>query len=267
MSEAGRGRLTGRVAVVTGAGSGIGRATSIALAADGATVLVNDIDEAPLRETLDLLADAGAPDGHASVVGDISSEDTARRLAAVASDQLGGLDIVVGGVGLMFFKDINEVEVEEFDRVMAVNVRGMFLLCKHSIPLLQTRGRGAIVLVASTSAFRGQEFDGVSSFVYNVSKAAVRQLATSLATRYARENIRVNAIAPGVVRTNQLANFVEDLSPEREEQIFSAAGAATPLGRYADPSEIGAAIAFLVSDEASFVTGATLVADGGVLAS
>jgi meso-butanediol dehydrogenase/(S,S)-butanediol dehydrogenase/diacetyl reductase len=259
-------RLDGRVAIVTGAGSGIGQATARVLAAEGAFVVLNDIDEHGLDETLASLHRAGDAPGHVAVVGDISEEATAARLAAAASKTFGGLDIVVGAVGLMFFKDIEEVSVEEFDRVFAVNVRGMFVLCKYAIPALLDRGGGAVALVTSTSAFRGQEFNGVSSFVYNTSKAAVRQLATSLAIRYGPDGIRVNAIAPGVTRTNQLANFVGDLSRDREEEIFTSAGLSTPLRRYAAPEEIARAIAFLVSDDASYVTGTTLFVDGGMTA-
>jgi NAD(P)-dependent dehydrogenase (short-subunit alcohol dehydrogenase family) len=261
-----RSRLAGRVAVVTGAGSGIGQATARVLASEGAQLVVNDIDEGGLEQTIASLDRSADAPGHAAVFGDISEEHTAVRLVARAEDAFGGLDIVVGAVGLMFFKDIEDVSVEEFDRVLAVNVRGMFVLCKHAIPALLRRGGGAVALVSSTSAFRGQEFNGVSSFVYNTSKAAVRQLATSLATRYGPDGIRVNAIAPGVTRTNQLASFVGDLPPEQEEEIFAAAGLSTPLRRYAAPEEIGRAIAFLVSDDASYVTGTTLFVDGGMTA-
>jgi NAD(P)-dependent dehydrogenase (short-subunit alcohol dehydrogenase family) len=129
------------------------------------------------------------------------------------------------------------------------------------------RRSGAIVIVASASSFRGQEFDGVSSFVYNVTKAAVRQLATSLATRYARDGIRVNAVAPGVTRTNQLRHAFAGLREDDEEAMFRAAAAATtPLGRCGRPEEIAAAIVFLASDDASFVTGETVSVDGGLLA-
>ena len=157
--------------------------------------------------------------------------------------------------------------VEEFDRVMAVNVRGMFLACKHTIPTMVKQRRGAVVLVSSGSAFIGQEFDGVSSFVYNVSKAAVRQMAVSLGTRYAADGVRVNAIAPGVTRTSQLSGFIAGLEPEQEEAMFGAAAHdLAPIGRYAQPEEIGRAIAFLISDDASYVVASTLVAYGGVLA-
>jgi NAD(P)-dependent dehydrogenase (short-subunit alcohol dehydrogenase family) len=251
---------------VTGAGSGIGRATAEMLATEEARLVVNDIDESELNRTVAGLERLPGEPEHVTVAGDISDETTAARLVATATETFGGLDIIVGAVGLMHFKDIEDVTVEEFDRVMAVNVRGMFVLCKHGIPALLDRGRGAVVLVTSTSAYRGQEFNGISSFVYNTSKAAVRQLATSLATRYGPDGIRVNAIAPGVTRTNQLANFTGEMSAEREEEIFAAAGASTPLRRYAHPDEIARAIAFLVSDDASYITGTTLVVDGGMMA-
>ncbi|MBS1878298.1 MAG: glucose 1-dehydrogenase [Actinobacteria bacterium] len=258
----GAGRLEGRVAIITGAAGGIGRGTARAFAAEGARLVLCDLAEEPLREL------AGELDAECRlVVGDVAEEETARAMVAAAQKGFGRLDALVSNVGLMFFKDIDEVTVEEFDRVMAVNVRGMFLACKHAIPPMVAQGSGAVVLVSSGSAFIGQEFDGVSTFVYNTSKAAVRQLATSLGTRYAHEGVRVNAIAPGVTRTGQLGAFRPDLEPEQEEEMFAAAAQQlAPIGRYAEPEEIGRAIAFLASDDASYVVASTLVADGGVLA-
>ncbi len=264
MSDMASGRtLEGKVAIVTGAGSGIGRATAITFAAQGARVVANDI----VPEYLDsLLEDLPGRGRHAVVVGDIALEATNQQLAATARDRFGGLDILVANAGRMYFKDITEVPVEEFDTLMGVNARGLFLSCKHSIPLLLARGGGAIVIVSSVSAYRGQEFGGASTFVYNMSKAAGRQLATSMATRYAKDNIRVNAIAPGVTRTKQIRHFLPDLTEEQENAIFEAARQVVPLARVAQPSEIAKAILFLVSDDASYVAGATLFADGAFMA-
>jgi NAD(P)-dependent dehydrogenase (short-subunit alcohol dehydrogenase family) len=255
--------LHGKVAIVTGAGSGIGRATAIALAGQGASVVANDIVPEYLDELLEEIPHRGR---HATVVGDIALETTSEQLAATAMDRFGRLDILISNVGRMFFKDITDVTVAEYDELMGVNVRGMFLACKHSIPLLMAAGGGSIVIVSSGSAFVGQEFGTASTFLYNISKAAVRQLATSLGTRYARDGIRVNAIAPGVTRTNQIRHYLPDLTQEQEDAIFAGATQAVPLGRVASPSEIANAILFLVSDSASYVVASTLIADGGYLA-
>jgi meso-butanediol dehydrogenase / (S,S)-butanediol dehydrogenase / diacetyl reductase len=256
------GRLGGKVAVVTGAGSGIGRATCHEMVAEGASIVANDVNDEYLRSLREDL-----PDGCcATVAGDISDEHTSERIVTTATTVFGGLDVLVGSVGQMFYKDITDVTTGEFDRVMAVNVRGMFLVCKHVIPHMVRERAGSIIIVTSGSAFRGQEFNGVSSFAYNMTKAAVRQLATSLATRYGADGVRVNSIAPGVTRTNQIRHFQPQLSEQEEEQIFRAAQAAAPLGRYAEPTEIARAIVFLASDDASYVSGSTLVADGGLLA-
>ena len=152
---------------------------------------------------------------------------------------------------------------------MATNVRSMFLCCKHVIPTMLEQGSGSIVNLASISAYIGQETEegGPSFFAYSVTKAAARQLATGLATRYAKNGIRVNAVAPGATRTRQVRHFLPDLSPEAEDAIWENAGAqGTPMGRVGRPAEIAAAIAFLASDEASFITGTTLAVDGGYLA-
>lgn len=257
------GKLDGKVAAITGAGSGIGKATAEVFASEGASLVLCDTR----ADYLERLLPAIQGNSHQIVVGDIAEERTATEIASAAETTFGTLDILVGNVGLMFFKDITDIAVEEFDRLMAVNVRGMVLACKHAIPLMLRRKSGAIVVVSSGSAFRGQEFDGVSTFAYNMTKAAVRQLAISLATRYAAEGIRVNAVAPGVTRTNQLRHFLPQLSADQEESMFAGAAAATtPLGRYGSPEEIARAILFLAGDDASFVTGTTLAVDGGLLA-
>jgi NAD(P)-dependent dehydrogenase (short-subunit alcohol dehydrogenase family) len=253
-------RLEGKVAIITGAGSGIGRATARRFVAEGARVVLNDIDRDSLTE-LD-----GEP---LLVVGDVSQEEVAARLARTAREELGRIDVLVNNVGDLFIGEITETSAEDWDRLMATNLRSMFLCCKHVLPAMLAQRGGSIVNLTSISAFIGQEAQegGPSFFAYSVTKAGARQLATALATRYAKDGIRVNAVAPGATRTNQVRHFMPALSEAEEEAIWTNAGAVgTPMGRVAHPDEIAAAITFLASDEASYVTGTTLVADGGYTA-
>jgi NAD(P)-dependent dehydrogenase (short-subunit alcohol dehydrogenase family) len=257
-------RLAGKVAIVTGAGSGIGQATARRLSDEGARLVLNDIDEGYLAAVTDGLATE-----HRTVLGDVSQEDTAVRLVSTARDAFGRIDVLVNNVGDLFIADITETSVEDWDRLMATNLRSMFLCCKHVIPTMLEQRSGSIVNLASISAFIGQETEegGPSFFAYSVTKAGARQLAANLATRYAKDGIRVNAVAPGATRTKQVRHFMPDLSQEDEDAIWENAGAqGTPMGRVGRPEEIAAVIAFLASDESSFVTGATIVADGGYLA-
>lgn len=258
------GAFDGRVALVTGAGSGIGAATATALASVGARLVLNDVD----RGYLDTLVASLPPDIECElVVGSVADEATAVAMMEVARRRWGRVDVLVGGVGRMLIADVTDLAVEDFDALMADNVRGMFLICKHAIPVMRTQQSGAIVLVSSVSAYRGQEIDGTSTFAYNMTKAAVRQLGTSLATRHAADGLRVNCVAPGVTRTAQLRHALRDLTPEREEAIFRAAGeGGSPMGRYASPAEIANCVLFLASDAAAYVNGAVLVADGGLMA-
>jgi meso-butanediol dehydrogenase/(S,S)-butanediol dehydrogenase/diacetyl reductase len=257
-------RLEGKVAIVTGAGSGIGRATARRFVHEGALLVLNDISEEYLGEL-----EAGLGADHGYVVGDVAQEATAELLAATARERFGRIDVLVNNVGDLFIAEITETSVEDWDRLMATNLRSMFLCCKHVIPTMLEQGGGSIVNLSSISAFIGQEAEenGPSFFAYSVTKAGARQLATNLATRYAKEGIRVNAVAPGATRTRQVRHFLPDLSEEEEDAIWENAGAqGTPMGRVGRPEEIAAAIVFLASDEASFVTGTTLLADGGYTA-
>jgi NAD(P)-dependent dehydrogenase (short-subunit alcohol dehydrogenase family) len=256
-------RLQGKTAIVTGAGSGIGAATAQRFAAEGASLVLNDLREEYLAQTISSLDG----EGHSSVPGDVSDEATVDALVEAAK-ATGHVDVLVNNAGIHFIRDITETSAEEWDRVLAVNLTSMFLLSRGVIPTMLEQRSGSIVNVASISSFIGQEFGGTSTFLYNVSKAGVLQLAVSLASRYAADGIRVNAVAPGATRTEQLRHAFPEMPTEQEEGIWEMAGSeqVTPVGRVGRPEEVAAAILFLASDESSFVTGAHIAVDGGYLA-
>jgi NAD(P)-dependent dehydrogenase (short-subunit alcohol dehydrogenase family) len=251
-------RLKDKVAIITGAASGIGRATAIRFAAEGAVLVLNDIDARALQ---DVIGSLGGKQSRA-VAGDISQEATAIALAAEASSAFGRIDILVNNAGVHFLKDITDMTVAEWDRLMDINLKSMFLCCKHVIPHMLARRSGSIVNLASISAFIGQEMDGASTVAYNITKAGALQLTKSLATRYAADGIRVNCVCPGNVETN----IIKRGSREEAAQFWQMASRAEPMGRNAQPEEIANAILYLASDESSFVTGCPLIVDGGYLA-
>jgi len=250
-------RLKDKVAIVTGAGSGIGRATSAIFAREGAILVLNDID----RQGLDKVTAQIGKDKSRAVVGDISKEETARRLAEEAMSAFGHIDVLVNNAGIHFLKDVTDMSVEEWDRLMDINLKSMFLCCKHVIPHMLKRKKGSIVNLASISSFIGQEIEGASTFAYNITKAGALQLTKSLASRYAPDGIRVNCVCPGNVETN----ILKRATAEEAAEFWRQAARMEPMGRNAQPEEIANAILFLASDEASFVTGCPLLVDGGYL--
>jgi NAD(P)-dependent dehydrogenase (short-subunit alcohol dehydrogenase family) len=171
--------------------------------------------------------------------------------------------VLINNAGVYFAKDIIDMTAEEWDRLMAVNLKSMFLCCKHVIPHMLRQKKGSIVDLASIPSFIGTELDGRSTFAYSITKAGALQLTKSLATRYAAEGIRVNCVCPGTTQTNILKDCG---TPEQVAEIYRTGGAAQPIGRPGRPEEVANAILFLASDEASFVTGCPLLVDGGYLA-
>ena len=205
------------------------------------------------------IEDAG---GRAIVVrGDVRVAEDTERMVQETIDGLGRLDVLVNNAGIHFIKDITEMTEEEWDRLMNINLKSMFLCCKHVIPHMLRKKKGAIVNLASISSFIGQEMEGASTFAYNITKAGALQLTKSLATRYAAEGIRVNCVCPAGIETN----ILKRPTPEEVAEMWRMAAPSHPMGRNGQPEEVAQAILFLASDEASFVTGCPLLVDGGYL--
>ncbi|MFJ7829621.1 SDR family NAD(P)-dependent oxidoreductase [Peribacillus sp. NPDC097197] len=251
--------LKNQVAIITGAASGIGKATAERFSKEGAYLVLNDINAAVLEEVVSQLSN---PDQCVLVPGDISLETTVQQLHDAAIKRYGKIDILVNNAGIHWIQDITETSTEEFDQVFSTNVKSMFLTCKAVIPTMVQQKSGVIINLSSISAFVGQEMMGKSTYLYNMTKASILQLTRSLATRYGKEGIRVNCVAPGATKTNQInETHTDDL-----ENFWSAVGGAHPIGRYGESEEVANCILFLASKESSFVTGSSFVVDGGYLA-
>jgi meso-butanediol dehydrogenase/(S,S)-butanediol dehydrogenase/diacetyl reductase len=247
-------RFTGRRALVTGAASGIGRATALRLASESAQVTAVDVN-AELLEKLTVDSE-GAGGSITTLVGDVSTEDGVISLVDTAVERLGGLDVVVNAAGVLSFSHTHEVSLDEWSRLIAINLTGTFLMCRQSLPhLLATRGN--IVNLASTAAHAGQPW----ATAYVASKGGVLALTRSLAVEYAAQGLRVNSISPGAIDTPITGAFH---LPEGAD--IKLLGRVTPLGPFGTPEGIAAAIAFVASDEASHMNGADLLIDGATLA-
>jgi NAD(P)-dependent dehydrogenase (short-subunit alcohol dehydrogenase family) len=255
MSEtvpAGLGRLKGKVAVVTGASSGIGRATALRFAAEGARLVINDIDAARLETLRATIAAAGGEVRAAT--GDVSKTEDAEAMVAIAVEAFGRLDVLVANAGIIPEMDLATATAEDFDHVMAIDGRGMFLSCKFAAAAMLKTGGGSIVCLSSISGEAGQKRQAI----YGPAKFVASGITKHLAVELAAQGIRVNAVAPGTIATDA----VKKLS----DAYIAGVTAAHPIGRIGKPEEVAAAILFLASDEASFITGAVLPVDGGYLA-
>jgi NAD(P)-dependent dehydrogenase (short-subunit alcohol dehydrogenase family) len=252
------GRLGGKVAIVTGAAAGIGRATAVRFAAEGARLVVNDVDEAGLeRLTAQLSGEFGSV--HA-VVGDVSEDADARRIVDTAVATYGGLDVLVANAGIIPLGTLEDSTPDDWDHVMSIDGRGMFLTCKYAAAAMRETGRGgSIVCLSSISGMAGQK----GQATYGPAKFVATGLTKHLAVELAEHGIRVNAVAPGTINTERVQQLPDEPGgPEYLEAIL----AQHPMGRLGRPDEVASAIVFLAGDDASFITGAVLPVDGGFLA-
>lgn len=242
--------------MITGAAFGIGRATAVLFAHEGARLVVTDIQSEPLMALADELREAGAE--VETVIGDVSVEDDARRMIEAAG-RFGRLDVLVANAGIIPLGDASEVTVAAWDEVMAVDGRGMFLTCKFAIEAMLTTGGGSIVCLSSISGLAGQKRQAA----YGPAKFVATGLTKHLAVEWADRGIRVNAVAPGTIRTDAVKRIPDQ--PGGAEYLESIERM-HPMGRLGEPAEVAKAIVFLASDDASFITGAVLPVDGGYLA-
>ena len=250
-------RLEGKVALITGAGGGIGRESALLFAREGAKVVVVDITEKSGKQTAKLVKAAG---GEAVfVAADVSRADDCQRMVKMAEKKFGRLDILFNNAGIMHHSDDNAVTTDEsiWDLTMNINARGVFLGCKYGIPALRRAGGGSIINTASFVALMGAATPQVA---YTASKGAVLAMTRELAVIHARENIRVNSLCPGPLRTELLMSYLNTDEKKQRRLVH------IPMGRFGEATEIAQAALFLASDESSFITGTDFVVDGGITA-
>jgi len=251
-------RLRGKVAFITGAGMGQGREAAVLFAREGARIIVADINEAAAKQTVALVEEAG---GEALAVrGDVGVEADVERMIGEGVRRFKALHVLYNNAGVLWKeRDRSVLETTEanWDRVMAINLKGPFFVCKHGIPHLIRSGGGSVINVGSVSALCGFT---VAQDAYTSAKGALISLTKSLAIQFAKQNVRCNIIHPGIIETPMQAPYLADPAKRRsfEEGI--------PLGRIAHPREIAAVALFLASDESSYITGAEIIADGGFTA-
>lgn len=258
-------RLKDRVAVVTGAGSigpgwGNGKAAAVLFAREGAKVLAVDINEAAARETADIINGEGGQ--CIAAAADVSSAQDIDRAIEVCQREYGRVDILHNNVGIVVTGGAAEVSEADWDRVMAVNLKGMFLTCRAVLPIMEAQGRGAIVNVSSVAAIR---YSGLNYITYYTSKGAILPFTRSVALEYARKGIRANTILPGMMDTPLIYHSLAGAYSKGDaEEMVRIRDSQCPMGKMGTGWDVAHAAVFLASDDAQYVTGAELVVDGGL---
>jgi NAD(P)-dependent dehydrogenase (short-subunit alcohol dehydrogenase family) len=249
--------LDGKVCLITGSGSGLGRAAAVLFAREGGKIVVNDLNEDAGAETVSLVEQAGGE--AAFVAADVADDDSVRPLFDEAAGRFGRLDVSYHNAGIMHPDDLGpeDTSLDVWEKTIDINLKGVFLCCRHAIPKLRESGGGSIINVASFVALMGAANPQIA---YTASKGGVLAMTREIAVQYARDGIRANALCPGPVRTPLLEPIIQD--DERRENRLNH----IPLNRFAEADDIAKAALFLASDLSSFVTGAPLVVDGGITA-
>ncbi len=250
-------RLRDKVALITGAGGGIGGESALLFASEGAKIVVVDVDEKSAKETVKRVKEAS---GEALFVrADVSYDADCARMVSEAERAFGRLDVLFNNAGIMDAADDDAVKTSEevWEKTLAINLKGVFLGCKHGIPALRRAGGGSVINTASFVAYLGA---ATPQLAYTVSKGGVVALTRELAVIHAREKIRVNALCPGPLKTELLMKFL-NTEAKRQRRLVHI-----PMGRFGEAQEMAKAALFLASDESSYMTGASLLVDGGITA-
>jgi 2-keto-3-deoxy-L-fuconate dehydrogenase len=251
--------LSGKVAVVTGGGSGIGRAISTLFGAQGAHVVVLDVDPDAARETAGRITAAGrGADAHACNVADAAG---VRAAFDAIVGRTGRLDILVNNAGVAHVGNIERTPEDDFDRLYRVNVKGVYLCSQAAVPVMVKQGGGVILNMASIVSFIGV----ADRFAYSMTKGAVLTMTKSVAIDYVKQKVRCNCICPARIHTPFVDGFVKKNYPGREEAVLQELAEYQPMGRMGTPEEVAYLALYLCSDEASFITGQAYPLDGGVL--
>jgi len=247
-------RLENKIAIITGGGDGLGQASAVLFAKEGASVVVADMDPARGMKTVDMIKNQNGEAMFVEV--DVSKEDSVKNMVEKVVDAYGRIDILVNSAGIFIEATVINTTVEDWDKIMAVNLRGIFLGCKYVIPEMIKAGKGSIVNIGSEAGITGWE----NATAYAASKGGVVNMTRCLALDFAKHNIRANCVCPGTTETPMLKKALEIApDPKKARRFFES----RPLLRLGRPEEIAAGILYLASDESLYATGAVLSIDGG----